>query len=571
MPGRPTVCSHGTPLYNSWRDCPECVAEREMEYQTRLLENIADNVRRSNSSSQQLSTHQSITQESDKSNFIENFFDDRNAVMRARREKLEQIKALGIQPFPYQFHRAHFAADIKNDFGRHFEKKVAIAGRLVALRPHGKASFAHLEDSSDRIQIYVKLDIVGEKIYKLFGLLDLGDIVGVTGTVLKTRTGEITVQVEQLALLAKTLRPLPIGKEKIEEGEREVYNAFADKELRYRQRYVDLAVNREVREVFRKRSQIIQSMREYLLARGYLEVETPILQPIYGGASARPFLTHHNTLDMRLYLRIANELYLKRLLVGGYDGVFEFSKDFRNEGMDRFHNPEFTMMELYVAYEDYHFMMDLVEEMFCKIAKDVTGGYKIIYQGNEIDLTPPWPRVPLLEALEQETGFNLLGKSLSELRDIAKKLHVETTANMGAGKIIDEIFDEKVEPKLLQPVFITDYPVELSPLAKRHRSKPGLVERFEPFIGGKEMGNAFSELNDPIDQRERFVEQKKLLDAGDEEAQLLDEDFLRALEYGMPPTAGLGVGIDRLVMLFTDQPSIRDVLFFPQMRPEQYK
>jgi lysyl-tRNA synthetase class 2 len=502
---------------------------------------------------------------------METSLTDLNAVMRARREKLDKIKALGIQPYPHQFQRSHFAADIKKDFDKFFEKKVALAGRLVALRPHGKASFAQFEDFSDRIQIYVKLDIVGEKTYELFGLLDLGDIIGISGTVLKTRTGEITIQVEQLELLSKTLRPLPIGKEKIEEGEREVYNAFADKELRYRQRYVDLAVTREVREVFRKRSQIIQSMREYLLSRGYLEVETPILQPLYGGASARPFTTHHNTLDMTLYLRIADELYLKRLIVGGYDGVFEFAKDFRNEGMDRFHNPEFTMMEVYVAYEDYNFMMTLVEEMFSKIAKDLTGGYKITYQGNEIDLTPPWPRVPLLDAIEKETGYNLFGKSIDELRAIAKKLHVEVSPSMGWGKIVDEIFGEKVEPKLIQPIFMIDYPVELSPLAKRHRNKAGLVERFEPFIGGKEMGNAFSELNDPIDQRERFIEQKKLLEAGDEEAQQLDEDFLRALEFGMPPTAGLGVGIDRLVMLFTDQYSIRDVLFFPQMRPEQYR
>jgi lysyl-tRNA synthetase class 2 len=341
--------------------------------------------------------------------------------------------------------------------------------------------------------------------------------------------------------------------------------------MRYRQRYADLAVNPDVREVFKKRSRIIASMREYLTGQGYLEVETPILQPLYGGASARPFTTHHNTLDMTLYLRIANELYLKRLIVGGCDGVFEFAKDFRNEGMDRFHNPEFTMMEVYIAYHDYHFMMNLVEEMFCKIVKDLTGGYKITYQGNEIDFTPPWPRMSLLESIEKETGYNLYGKPLDELKEIAEKLHVEFDNTMGVGKIIDAIFGATVEAKLIQPVFITDHPVELSPLAKKHRSKPGLVERFEPFIGGKEMGNAFTELNDPIDQRERFLEQKKLADIGDEEAQQLDEDFLRALEYGMPPTTGLGVGIDRLVMLLTDQPSIRDVLLFPQMRPEQYK
>ncbi|MDZ7290484.1 MAG: lysine--tRNA ligase [candidate division KSB1 bacterium] len=497
--------------------------------------------------------------------------DDLNSVMRARREKLEKIKALGVNPYPHDFKRKHLAADIKNRFDEFFEKEVTIAGRLVSLRPHGKATFAHLEDSSGRIQIYVKLDAVGEKGYELFGLLDLGDIIGVAGKVLKTRTGEITVQVANFQLLSKTLRPLPIAKEKVEDGERVVYDAFADKELRYRQRYADLAVNPEVREVFIKRSRIIASMREYLTGRGYLEVETPILQPLYGGASARPFITHHNALDMKLYLRIADELYLKRLIVGGYDGVFEFAKDFRNEGMDRFHNPEFTMMELYVAYQDYNFMMDLVEEMLSKIVKDLTGGHKITYQGNEIDFTPPWPRVAMLDAIEKETGYNLFGKSQKELDEIARKLHVEVDSTMGVGKLIDEIFGATVEPKLIQPIFITDYPLELSPLAKKHRSKPGLVERFEPFVGGKEVGNAFTELNDPIDQRERFWEQKKLLDAGDEEAQQLDEDFIRALEYGMPPTTGLGVGIDRLVMLLTDQPSIRDVILFPQMRPEQYK
>jgi lysyl-tRNA synthetase class 2 len=502
---------------------------------------------------------------------MESQLDDLNSVMRVRREKLEKIKALGVNPYPHDFQRTHFAADIISRFDEHFEKEVTVAGRLVSLRPHGKATFGHVEDSSGRIQIYVKFDAVGEKGYELFGLLDLGDVIGATGKVLKTRTGEITIQVTAFQLLSKTLRPLPIGKEKVEEGERVVYDAFADKEMRYRQRYADLAVNPEVREVFKKRSRIIASMREYLTGRGYLEVETPILQPLYGGASARPFTTHHNTLDMTLYLRIANELYLKRLIVGGYDGVFEFSKDFRNEGMDRFHNPEFTMMEVYIAYHDYHFMMNLVEEMFCKIVQDLTGGYKIMYQGNEIDFTPPWPRLSLLESIEKETGYNLYGKLLNELKEIAKKLHVEIDATMGVGKIIDEIFGAKVEAKLIQPVFITDHPVELSPLAKKHRSKPGLVERFEPFIGGKEMGNAFTELNDPLDQRERFMEQKKLADIGDEEAQQLDEDFLRALEYGMPPTTGLGVGIDRLVMLLTNQPSIRDVILFPQMRPEQYK
>lgn len=493
---------------------------------------------------------------------------DLNAVMRARREKFEQIKALNLDPYPHDYARTHRAAEIKDDFERLFEKEVSIAGRIMSLRPQGKATFGHLEDSTSRIQFYLKLDLIGEANYKLVSLLDLGDFIGVRGKVLKTRTGEITVQAESVTLLSKTLRPLPIAKEKVDEGERVVYDAFADKETRYRQRYADLAVNPEVREVFVKRSKVISSMREYLTGRGYLEVETPILQPLYGGASARPFTTHHNALDMKLYLRIANELYLKRLIVGGYEGVFEFAKDFRNEGIDRFHNPEFTMMEVYIAYHDYNFMMNLVEEMFCKIVQEVGGGYRITYQGTEIDFTPPWPRVPYLEAIKKETGYDLSGKSLEELRQIAKTLHVEIDANANAGNLLDTIFSETVEAKLTQPVFITDFPLEISPLAKKHRSKPGLVERFECFVAGKELGNAFTELNDPLDQRERFVEQKKLLEAGDAEAQQLDEDFLRALEYGMPPTTGLGVGIDRLVMILTDQYSIRDVLLFPHMRPQ---
>jgi len=494
--------------------------------------------------------------------------DDLNAVMRARREKFEHIKALGIDPFPHDYARTHLAAEIKNNFEALFEKEVSIAGRIMSLRPQGKATFGHLEDATARIQFYLKLDLIGEVNYKLVGLLDLGDVIGVRGKVLKTRTGEITVQAESLTLLAKTLRPLPIAKEKVDEGERVVYDAFADKEMRYRQRYVDLAVNPEVREVFARRSKVISSMRTYLTGRGYLEVETPILQPLYGGASARPFTTHHHALDLKLYLRIANELYLKRLIVGGYDGVFEFAKDFRNEGIDRFHNPEFTMMEVYIAYHDYNFMMDLVEEMFGKMAQEVCGGYKITYQGTEIDFAPPWPRLPYLEAVQRETGCDLYGKSLEELRAIAKGLNVPIDAGANAGNIMDAIFGETVEAKLIQPIFITDFPLEISPLAKKHRSKRGLVERFECFIAGKELGNAFTELNDPIDQRERFVAQKKLLEAGDAEAQQLDEDFLRALEYGMPPTTGLGVGIDRLVMILTDQYSIRDVLLFPHMRPE---
>ena len=491
-----------------------------------------------------------------------------NTVMKARREKFHKIKKLGIDPYPANFNRTHLATKIVTDFETLSEVEVTIAGRIMALRPHGKTTFGHIEDASGRIQFYLKKDFVGEEVYELIKLLDLGDIIGIKGTVFKTRTGEITVKGASVNLLSKTLRPLPIAKEKTDEGEHKVFDAFADKELRYRQRYADLAVNPKVREVFIKRSRLISSMREYLNNSGFLEVETPILQPLYGGAAARPFTTHHNTLDTTLYLRIANELYLKRLIVGGYDGVFEFAKDFRNEGMDRFHNPEFTMMEVYVAYQDYNYMMDLVEAMVVKIAEDINGSPELTYQGKAINLTPPWPRVPIFDAIAKETGIDLSGKSFDELVVIAKELKIGIDPTMGVGKIIDTIFSERVEPTLIQPVFITDHPVELSPLAKRHRSKPGLVERFEPFIAGKEVGNAFSELNDPLDQRERFLEQKKLSEQGDEEAHLLDEDFLRALEYGMPPTAGLGIGVDRLVMIFTDQPSIRDVLFFPQMRPE---
>lgn len=494
---------------------------------------------------------------------------DLSEVMKVRREKLEQIRESGVNTFTYRFQRSNFAREILDGFETFENKTVSLAGRIMAIRRMGKASFAHIMDATERIQIYVRKDEVGDQLYDVFKLLDIGDIIGVEGNVMKTRTGEITVVVGRLELLTKNLRPLPIVKEKEEEGKTITYDAFSDTEARYRQRYVDLIVNRQVMDVFRKRSQIITAMRHYLDGRGYLEVETPVLQPLYGGATARPFITHHNTLDMKLYMRIADELYLKRLIVGGYDGVYEISKDFRNEGIDRTHNPEFTMMELYVAYEDYNFMMDLVEDMVNSIAENVLGISKIVYQGDEIDLSGPWPRLPLFEAIEKHTGENLYGKDVEQLKGIAKKLKVEIEDFWGSGKIIDEIFSEKVEPNLIQPVFICDYPVELSPLAKRHRNDAKLVERFEPYVAGREIGNAFSELNDPIDQRERFECQMQLKEAGDDEAQLLDDDFIRALEYGMPPTAGLGMGIDRLVMLLTDQPSIRDVLFFPTMRPEQ--
>ena len=378
----------------------------------------------------------------------------------------------------------------------------------------------------------------------------------------------MTILVKDLHLLAKNIRPLPVVKETIENGEVVRHDEFADKELRYRQRYVDLIVNPDVREVFIKRTKIIQGLRDFLNDKGYLEVETPILQPIYGGAAARPFVTHHNALDMPLYLRIADELYLKRLIVGGFEAVYEFGKDFRNEGIDRFHNPEFTMLELYVAYYDYIFMMELVEEMISTTVKKTLGSYKIKYQGQDIDFTPPWPRKRMADLLKEYTGHNLFGKKQDELKTIAKTLHVDIDDGASEGKIIDEIFSEKVEPHLIQPTFVTDYPIELSPLAKKHRREPGIVERFEGFMAGKEFCNAFSELNDPIDQRQRFEQQVENKKRGDEEAHEMDDDYIRALEYGMPPTAGLGIGIDRLVMILTDSPSIRDVIFFPHMRPE---
>lgn len=494
---------------------------------------------------------------------------DLNEVMRFRRQKLRELQELGVNAYPPDFKREKFSADILSEPDKFIGMTVSLAGRLMSIRGHGKVGFGHIMDSKGRIQIYVRQEEVGEEHYQLFKLLDIGDIIGVKGEIFTTRTGEITVKVETLALLSKTLRPLPIVKEKVQDDEKVIYDQFSDVEQRYRQRYVDLIVNPEVRDVFMTRTKIISSMRKYLDGKGFLEVETPILQPIYGGASARPFVTHHNTLDVELFLRIADELYLKRLIVGGFDGVYEISKDFRNEGMDRFHNPEFTMLELYVAFQDYHYMMSLVEEMISFLAQEIFGEMKIQHQGTEIDLTPPWKRVKMFELIEDYTGKNLYKKNLQELRNLAKELHLETESFWREGKIIDEIFSEKVEPHLIQPTFVMDYPIELSPLAKRHRTDPLLVERFEPFVGGREIGNAFSELNDPIDQRQRFLAQKELMDLGDEEAQMLDEDYLRALEFGMPPTAGLGIGIDRLVMLFTNQPSIRDVIFFPQMRPEK--
>ncbi len=490
--------------------------------------------------------------------------------MLRRREELDHLQKLGINPYPYQFDRNAFSKEIVTSFSDEApQRDVAVAGRIMSIRKMGKASFCHIQDSQGKIQIYLKKDDLGN-FYETFRLLDIGDIIGVEGFVFRTKTGEVSIHARKVELLAKSLRPLPIPKEtKDEQGNIVVHDPFSDKELRYRQRYVDLVVNPQIKDVFIKRTKIISSMRKFFEERGYLEVETPILQSQYGGAFARPFITHHNTLDVQMYLRIANELYLKRLIVGGFDGVFEFAKDFRNEGMDRTHNPEFTMLEVYVAYKDYLWMMEMVEQMISQVAVAINGSMKVKLGKNEIDFTPPWERMTMFEAIEKYTDRQLRGKSEKDLRAIAKELHIEVAAGEGVGAIIDEIFSEKVEHHLIQPTFITDYPVEMSPLAKKHRSEPGLVERFEAIVNGQEICNAFSELNDPIDQRERFEEQMKARARGQEEVQPLDEDFLRALEYGMPPTAGLGIGIDRLTMLLTGQESIRDVIFFPQMRPEK--
>ncbi len=488
-----------------------------------------------------------------------------------RREKLGQLRELGINPYPAAlFPVDTTSAGIRENYKEN--KKVVIAGRLMSRRIQGKASFAELQDSEGRIQVYFNRDELcpGEdktlynEVYKK--LLDIGDIIGIEGELFTTKVGEKTVMVKNLTLLSKSLRPLPLPKT---DAEGNVYDEFTDPELRYRQRYVDLAVNPSVKDTFIKRTKITNSIREFLNEKGYLEVETPVLQPIPGGAAAKPFITHHNALDIPLYLRIANELYLKRLIVGGFDGVYEFSKDFRNEGMDRTHNPEFTIMELYVAYKDYHWMMDLTEQLLEKVALDANGSTKTMMGDLEIDFKAPYPRIPIMEAIKQYTSYDIAGMGESELREVAEKLEVEVDETMGVGKLIDEIFGEKCEPHFIQPTFIIDYPREMSPLTKEHREKPGLTERFELIINGKEIANAYSELNDPIDQRERFEEQLKLSEKGDDEAMFIDQDFLRALEYGMPPTSGIGIGIDRLVMLLTNNASIQEVLFFPQMRPEK--
>ncbi len=491
-----------------------------------------------------------------------------------RRESLQKLLELGINPYPSELFDVNVSAtEIKKNYNsdKLGYKNIQIAGRLMSRRVMGKASFAELQDSTGRIQLYFNRDeICPDEDKTMYNtvfkkLLDIGDFIGVKGYVFTTKVGEISIHVESFVVLSKTLRPLPLPKT---DADGKIYDAFTDPEKRYRQRYVDLVVNPHVKEAFIKRTQLTNSMRSYLNDKGYLEVETPVLQPIYGGAAARPFKTHHNTLDMPLYLRIANELYLKRLIVGGFDGVYEFSKDFRNEGMSRFHNPEFTQVELYVAYKDYNWMMDLVEEMVEKIALDLHGTTEVQVGENLINFQRPWRRFTMYEAIENCTGIDISEMDEATMAKTAKELGISVDSSMGRGKLIDEIFGGKCEGQLIQPTFITDYPVEMSPLAKKHRKKQGLVERFEAICNGKEICNAFSELNDPIDQRERFEEQLKLAKRGDEEAMVLDEDFLRSIEYGMPPTAGLGIGIDRLSMIMTNSNSIQDVLFFPQMKPE---
>jgi lysyl-tRNA synthetase class 2 len=499
---------------------------------------------------------------------LENTQTDINVLIKRRYEELEELKKMGIETFAYSFDTDSYSTDIKNDFDKYENKDVKLAGRIMAIRRMGKASFAHIMDQKGRIQIYLKKDDIGES-YDAFRLLDIGDIIGIEGYVFKTKTGEISVHTKALKLLSKSLRPLPIAKEiEDEQGNKVIFDQFADKELRYRQRYVDLVVNPNVKDVFIKRSKIVSSIRNYLDDKGYLEVETPVLQPLYGGAAARPFVTHQNALDIDLFLRIADELYLKRLVVGGFDGVYEISKDFRNEGMDRSHNPEFTMLELYVAFKDYDWMMNLVEELFEHICKTVFGTSEFTYEESKINFTRPWKRVSYVEAIKDKTGVDVIAASENDLRGLAKNLGIEIAGLFGKAKLIDEIFSQIIEPELIQPTFVVDYPLILSPLAKKHRSKEGLVERFEGYVAGKEICNAFSELNDPIDQRKRFEDQVKMREAGDDEAHQVDEDFIRSMEYGMPPMAGLGIGIDRLVMLLTNQSSIRDVIFFPQMKPQ---
>ena len=490
-----------------------------------------------------------------------------------RRGSLEEMRNRGIDPYPAaEFPVNAHTAEIKESFCDDAPRReVAIAGRIMSRRIMGKASFLEIQDADGRIQVYISRDDLcpGEDkdqynvVFKK--LLDIGDFVGIKGYVFRTQMGEISVHAQEMTVLSKSLRPLPIVK--VKDGV--TYDAFDDPELRYRRRYVDLVVNDGVKEIFIKRTKVYNSMREFFNSNGYMEVETPILQAIPGGAAARPFITHHNALDIPLYLRIANELYLKRLIVGGFDGVYEFSKNFRNEGMDRTHNPEFTCMEIYVAYKDYNWMMDFTERMLEKICLDVNGTTEVTVGDNIISFKAPFKRVTMIDSIKEFTGIDITGMNEEQLRDVCRQLEIEVDPSLGKGKLIDEIFGEKCEGRYIQPTFIIDYPIEMSPLTKRHRNNPELTERFELMVNGKELANAYSELNDPIDQYERFVEQMRLGEKGDDEAMIIDKDFIRALEYGMPPTSGMGIGMDRLVMLMTGQTTIQEVLFFPQMRPEK--
>jgi lysyl-tRNA synthetase class 2 len=490
-----------------------------------------------------------------------------------RRQSLEQLRNLGINPYPAALYPTDaFSSDIKAEYkDEECRKSVCIAGRIMSRRIMGKASFIELQDSKGRIQVYITRDDISTEVQpEMYNtvfkkLLDIGDFIGIKGFVFRTQMGEISVHAQELTVLSKSLRPLPIVKYK----DGVAFDAFDDPEQRYRQRYVDLVVNESVKEIFLKRTKVYQSMRDYFNAEGYIEVETPILQSIPGGASARPFITHHNALDMPFYLRVADELYLKRLIVGGFEGVYEFSKNFRNEGMDRTHNPEFTAMEIYVAYKDYNWMMTFTENMIEKICMDVNGTNEIVVGDRTISFKTPFKRITMIDAIKEHTGIDINGMDEVQLRDVCKTLHIEADETMGKGKLIDEIFGEKCEGNYIQPTFITDYPREMSPLCKRHRDNPELTERFELMVNGKELANAYSELNDPIDQLGRFQEQLKLSEKGDDEAMFIDMDFVRSLEYGMPPTSGMGIGMDRLVMLMTGQQAIQEVLFFPQMKPEK--
>jgi lysyl-tRNA synthetase class 2 len=492
-----------------------------------------------------------------------------------RREKLAELIMMGIDPYPPALYPVNAnAANIKKNFtdeNRGEFTDICVAGRIMSVRDMGKANFAVIQDSSGRIQLYIRRDDIcpgdDKTLYDVVWkkLIDLGDIIGVKGFVFKTKTGETSIHVKELTILTKSLKPLPV----VREAEGQIFDAVTDPEFKYRQRYVDLVVNPEVREVFTKRTKLINAMRDFLNEHGALEVDTPVLQSIPGGAAARPFTTHHNALDIPMYLRIANELYLKRLIVGGFDWVYEFSRNFRNEGMDRTHNPEFTVLEFYVAYKDYLWMMETTEQLMEKTAIAVNGTTKVLVEGKEIDFKAPYQRISMYDAIKQYTGIDISQMNEEQVRDVCRRLHVHVDNTMGRGKMIDELFGDKCEEHFVQPTFLIDYPVEMSPLTKKHRSKQGLVERFELLVNGKEIANAYTELNDPIDQRERFEDQVKLMERGDEEAMYIDYDFLRALEYGMPPTSGIGFGIDRICMLLLNQPSIQDVLLFPMMRPEK--